>query len=98
MPIPPLARPARIRLPLSACRAGSSWTGTRRCPAWERRYGFINSVRFDGGSRLYQEKDISRILAVKRLLSKGVRISEAVTAVGAPDDRGAARGPMAVEL
>jgi hypothetical protein len=54
---------------------------------WERRYGFIHPARSASGYRLYREEDISRILTVKRLLSQGVRISDAVTAVGALDNR-----------
>ena len=53
---------------------------------WERRYGFIYPARSANGYRLYREGDISRLLTVKRLLSEGVRIRDAVTAVGALDD------------
>ncbi|HJU00614.1 MAG TPA: MerR family transcriptional regulator [Actinomycetes bacterium] len=88
-------RPVGLTLKAVSERTGIP-AGTVR--TWERRYGFINPVRSASGYRLYQEKDISRILTVKRLLSEGVRIREAVAAVGALDDRETAPRPMAVEF
>lgn len=41
---------------------------------WERRYGLAPSARTEGGHRLYSERDIEVLLAVKALLEAGMRI------------------------
>jgi MerR HTH family regulatory protein/GAF domain len=74
-------RPVGLTLKAVSQRTGIPGATVR---TWERRYGFIRPVRSASGYRLYREDDISRILTVKRLLSEGVRISDAVTVVGAP--------------
>jgi len=45
---------------------------------WERRYGAFSSGRSDGGYRLYTDRDVSRIAAIKRLLDEGHPISQLV--------------------
>jgi len=46
--------------------------------AWERRYGFLNPCRSEKGRRLYSQKDVEKINAVKQLLNQGIAISHAV--------------------
>lgn len=45
---------------------------------WERRYGFPRPERTPGGSRLYSEEDIARLLLVNRALAQGYRPNEVV--------------------
>lgn len=45
---------------------------------WERRYGFPKPERRPGGSRIYSEDDIARLLLVQRALGAGYRPSEVV--------------------
>jgi methanogenic corrinoid protein MtbC1 len=45
---------------------------------WERRYGFPNPERRPGGSRVYSEDDVARLLLVNRALAEGYRPSEVV--------------------
>lgn len=45
---------------------------------WERRYGFPKPERRPGGSRIYSDDDIARLLLVGRALSEGYRPSEVV--------------------
>lgn len=45
---------------------------------WERRYGFPKPERTPGGSRVYGEEDIARLLLVGRALAEGYRPSEVV--------------------
>lgn len=45
---------------------------------WERRYGFPKPDRRPGGSRIYSEDDVARLLLVQRALAAGYRPSEVV--------------------
>lgn len=45
---------------------------------WERRYGFPRPERRPGGSRVYSEDDIARLLLVNRALAEGYRPGEVV--------------------
>lgn len=45
---------------------------------WERRYGFPKPERRPGGSRIYSEDDVARLLLVQRALAAGYRPSEVV--------------------
>jgi MerR family transcriptional regulator, light-induced transcriptional regulator len=50
--------------------------------AWERRYGFPHSsARTLGGHRLYSEKDVARLRAVKAQIDQGISARQAVLAV-----------------
>jgi DNA-binding transcriptional MerR regulator/PAS domain-containing protein len=51
---------------------------------WERRYRVLRPRRSANGYRLYAEDDITRILQVTNLLNRGVQVSDAMAAVGAP--------------
>ena len=51
--------------------------------AWERRYGFPDAERTEGGHRLYSEKDIARLRWVKSQVDAGLTVSRAVIAVRA---------------
>ncbi len=51
--------------------------GTLR--AWERRYGFPSPSRREGSNRrLYSSGDLTRLLAIKRLLDRGYRVGDVV--------------------
>ncbi len=58
-----------------ARRAGVT-TATLR--AWEARYGLVPSARTAGGQRLYQEADVGRVQAVRRLVDQGWSVAGAV--------------------
>jgi MerR family transcriptional regulator, light-induced transcriptional regulator len=45
---------------------------------WERRYGFPKPERRPGGSRVYSDEDILRLLLVNRALAEGYRPGEVV--------------------
>lgn len=45
---------------------------------WERRYGFPRPERRPGGSRVYSEDDVARLLLVNRALAAGYRPNEVV--------------------
>lgn len=46
---------------------------------WERRYGLAPSTRSEGGHRLYSERDVDLLRAVKALLATGMRIGAVAT-------------------
>lgn len=51
--------------------------GTLR--AWERRYGFPRPGRREGSNRrLYSNADVTRLVAIKRLLDRGYRVGDVV--------------------
>ncbi|HTX91659.1 MAG TPA: B12-binding domain-containing protein [Anaerolineales bacterium] len=57
--------------------------------AWERRYGFPHSsARTAGGHRLYSEKDILLLRAVKGQIDQGISARQAVAAVQRMDAEG----------
>ena len=49
--------------------------------AWERRYGVVNPVRSDGGYRLYDEKSLGTIRAIRDLVAAGWSASQAAAEV-----------------
>jgi DNA-binding transcriptional MerR regulator len=50
--------------------------------AWERRYGFPRPSRARGGRRLYTERDIWTVLALRAHTEQGVPISRAIALLG----------------
>ena len=61
--------------------------------AWEARYGLLPSARTAGGQRLYQEADVGRVQAVRRLVDRGWSVAGAVGHVlGQPGRPGEASG------
>jgi DNA-binding transcriptional MerR regulator len=61
--------------------------------AWEARYGLLPSARTAGGQRLYQEADVGRVQAVRRLVNRGWSVAGAVGHVlGQPGRPGEASG------
>lgn len=59
-------------LPVYPIRTVSKLTGVGEgtLRAWEVRYGIINPARTPGGHRLFSEKDIDKIIEIKKLLHK----------------------------
>lgn len=51
---------------------------------WERRYGLLDPDRSVGGHRLYGQRDVEILRAVKRLVDAGMRVG---TVAGLPVDR-----------
>lgn len=41
---------------------------------WEKRYGFTDPSRTEGGHRLYSEEDVELLRAIKRLVDGGARV------------------------
>ena len=81
---------AGLRIGEVARRAGVT-TATLR--AWEARYGLVPSARTAGGQRLYQEADVGRVQAVRRLVDQGWSVAGAVSQVlGQPGRPGEASG------
>ncbi len=54
--------------------------------AWERRYGVVRPSRTPSGYRLYDEADVARLRAMRRLIGEGWSASTAATQVGSLDD------------
>ena len=50
--------------------------------AWERRYGFPRPSRASGGRRLYTQRDIWTVRALRRQTDQGVPISRAIALLG----------------
>jgi DNA-binding transcriptional MerR regulator len=69
---------AGLRIGEVARRAGVT-TATLR--AWEARHGLVPSARTAGGQRLYQEADVGRVRAVRRLVDQGWSVAGAVSQV-----------------
>jgi len=44
---------------------------------WERRYGAVIPARSDGGTRLYSDADVLRLIRLRRAVEKGHSISQA---------------------
>ncbi len=55
-----------------------------RLRAWERRHGFPQPIRRDGGPRRYLLADVSRVVAVRQAAEEGVPIAAAISRAGAP--------------
>ena len=47
--------------------------------AWERRYGVVEPLRSDGGTRRYRISDVRRLARLKAAVDAGHRISEAAS-------------------
>lgn len=61
--------------------------------AWERRYGFPDSERTEGGHRIYSGREVERLAWVKRRIDAGLQAGRAVKALhhrGALDEPAAA--------
>lgn len=77
----------------------SEMTGIQRATllAWERRYRLVSPVRHSNGYREYSEQDLARLMALKRLLDRGYKVSEAISlmhgGVAPPPARADAEGP-----
>src|ERR1051325_1173783 len=50
--------------------------------AWERRYGFPRPSRASGGRRLYTQRDICTVRALRMQTDQGVPISRAIALLG----------------
>jgi len=50
--------------------------------AWEKRYGVPAPVRKPNGHRVYPRSEVEKLLAVKRLMARGMTISQAVDQLG----------------
>ncbi len=61
-----------------------------RLRAWERRYGFPDPVRRDGGPRRYRLADVQRVVAVRRAHEEGVPIAAAIEGARREDPPGLA--------
>ena len=48
---------------------------------WERRYGFPESERTDGGHRLYSEKEVQRLRWVKVKIDGGMQVRQVIRAL-----------------
>lgn len=73
----------------------SEMTGIQRATllAWERRYRLVSPTRHSNGYREYSEQDLARLLALKRLLDRGYKVSEAISLMRGTPSRGAPRAP-----
>ena len=49
--------------------------------AWERRYSVVTPERHNNGYRAYSEEDVAVLRAVKALVDRGLKVSEAVSQV-----------------
>lgn len=56
---------------------------------WERRYGFPDTARTEGGHRLYSEYDIQRLRWVKSKIDDGMQTRQAVRALQTLEQEGA---------
>jgi len=54
--------------------------------AWERRYGVVSPSRTASGYRLYEETDVARLRAMRRLIGEGWSASTAATEVASMGD------------
>jgi|GEM_PF-2808245 len=59
-------------------RAG---VGVSALRAWERRFGLLDPSRSSGHQRLYTERDLERVCAVRRLTAEGLSLAAAVARV-----------------
>jgi PAS domain S-box-containing protein len=55
--------------------------GVSTLRAWEQRFGLLEPERTSGGQRLYAERDVARVSAVRRLVGEGLTLSAAVARV-----------------
>src|SRR3712207_2901420 len=67
----------------AAARAGVSVPVLR---AWERRYGVVQPTRTPSGYRVYDERAIARVRAMRRLVDEGRSPSTAPARVNASDE------------
>jgi DNA-binding transcriptional MerR regulator/methylmalonyl-CoA mutase cobalamin-binding subunit len=54
--------------------------------AWERRYGVVSPSRTRSGYRLYEETDVARLRAMRRLIGEGWSASTAAAEITSLDD------------
>jgi DNA-binding transcriptional MerR regulator len=66
-----------------------------RLRTWERRHGFPEPVRIEGGARRYAVDDVARVVAVRRAVESGVPIPSAIGATDLPRDAGISGGAQA---
>lgn len=62
--------------------------------AWERRYGVVEPVRTDGGTRRYRASDLERLRGIKALVDAGHRIGEVARLDRAELERRLAAAPQ----
>src|SRR5438874_8347153 len=67
-----------IRVGELARRTGVSESTLR---AWERRFGLLEPQRTAGRQRLYDDDDVERVAAVRRLVEEGLTLPAAVARV-----------------
>ena len=67
-----------IRVGELARRTGVSESTLR---AWERRFGLLEPKRTAGRQRLYDDDDVARVAAVRRLVEEGLTLPAAVARV-----------------
>jgi MerR family transcriptional regulator, light-induced transcriptional regulator len=60
---------------------------------WERRYGFPETSRTEGGHRLYSEEDIQRLRWVRARIDEGMQARQAVRALKSLEEEGALLDP-----
>jgi DNA-binding transcriptional MerR regulator len=63
--------------------------------AWERRYGFPSPSRTASAYRLYDQRDVTRILQMRELIESGIAAAEAARQVLARGDGAPASGLVA---
>ena len=61
--------------------AAATGVPTTNLRAWERRYGFPETIRSSGGQRLYSVEQVAILRQVLALMQRGLAISQAVEAV-----------------
>ena len=59
---------------------------------WERRYGFPQPARSQGGQRLYTEGQVSRLRWIKGQIDQGVRIGQVICALDQAEAEGGLPG------
>lgn len=60
---------------------------------WERRYGFPDTARTEGGHRLYSEADVQRLRWVKARIDDGMQTRQAVRALKSWEEEGSPADP-----
>jgi DNA-binding transcriptional MerR regulator len=80
-----MAQEAHLRIGDVSERTGLEPSRLRQ---WERRYGFPDPHRTEGGHRLYSTEDVEDLRRVKRWIEEGILTSKAVERVAASRDDG----------
>lgn len=55
---------------------------------WERRYGFPETARSEGGHRIYSDDDVARLRWVKARVDEGMQVGRAVKALAVAESQG----------